>query len=43
VDYRRRNSRNQFFRAPRSVKALSEDVRINRGLWEIASDIALHA
>jgi hypothetical protein len=43
VDYHRRNSRNQFFRAPRSVKALSEDVRINRGLWEIASDIALHA
>lgn len=43
VDYKRRNARNQMFRAPRTVKALSEDVRINRGLWEIASDIALHA
>lgn len=43
VDYSRRNSKNALFRSPRTVKALSEDVRINRGLWEIASDIALHA
>jgi hypothetical protein len=36
-------SRNQLMRSPRSLKALDATVKINRGLWDAAAEIALSA
>lgn len=35
--------RNQLMRSPRTIKALDATVKINRGLWEAANQIALSA
>lgn len=39
-DDSRRTAFGKRFRATRSVKSLTEDVRINKGLWELASTFA---
>jgi hypothetical protein len=39
-DNSRRTTFGKRFRATRTVKSLTEDVRINKGLWEIASQFA---
>lgn len=39
-DSTRITPRGKYFRATRSVKSLAENVRLNKGLWEIASTFA---
>lgn len=39
-DNNRRTASGNRFRATRGVKSLTEDVRINKGLWELASQFA---
>lgn len=36
-------SRNQLMRSPRSLRALDATVKINRGLWDAAAEIAMSA
>jgi len=39
-DSTRITPRGKYFRATRGVKSLAENVRLNKGLWEIASQFA---
>lgn len=38
-----RSTRNRFFGRVRSLKGLDDNLRVNRGLWEIASTIQSHS